>query len=73
MTTSQTITMLAPALNAVVTQLGCIHALTGRAPAGKMCAHSYDCGRCPYDQMLEDTTHTERCQTGPVEVIVRAA
>ncbi len=32
----------------------CVHALTGRAPAAKMCAHSYECGSCPFDQMLED-------------------
>lgn len=32
----------------------CIHALTGRAPEIKMCAHNYECRTCPYDQMLDD-------------------
>jgi hypothetical protein len=32
----------------------CRHAVTGNAPAGKLCAYSYECARCPYDQMLED-------------------
>jgi len=32
----------------------CSHALTGRAPETKMCAHNYDCGTCPFDQMLDD-------------------
>jgi hypothetical protein len=32
----------------------CVHALTGRAPEAKICAHNYECGTCPYDQMLDD-------------------
>ncbi len=36
-------------------QLRCRHALTGLAPASKMCGNWYDCGTCEYDQMLEDT------------------
>jgi hypothetical protein len=35
-------------------QMRCKHAITGAAPASKMCAYCYDCTRCPYDQMLED-------------------
>jgi|UniRef100_A0A7C4AT39 hypothetical protein len=37
------------------TQGLCKHALSGHAPAGKMCANCYECARCEYDQMLEDT------------------
>ena len=32
----------------------CRHALTGRAPKSKMCARNFECGECPYDQMLDD-------------------
>lgn len=32
----------------------CNHALTGRAPETKLCANNYDCGTCPFDQMLDD-------------------
>jgi hypothetical protein len=35
-------------------QLRCAHASTGRAPAHKQCSNNYDCGTCPFDQMLED-------------------
>ena len=35
-------------------QLHCVHALTGLAPAAKLCARCYDCATCPYDQMLDD-------------------
>lgn len=42
----------------------CIHALTGRAPHAKMCANNYECGTCPYDQMLDDIAET-RANTVP--------
>ncbi len=35
----------------------CKHVLTGDAPANKVCVNCYDCARCEYDQMLEDTAH----------------
>ena len=35
----------------------CKHALTGDAPANKVCVNCYNCTRCEYDQMLEDTAH----------------
>lgn len=35
-------------------KLRCNHAITGLAPANKLCARCYDCATCPYDQMLED-------------------
>jgi len=35
-------------------QLRCKHAVSGSAPASKMCANCYDCAKCEYDQMLED-------------------
>ena len=38
----------------VVTEQRCKHALTGLAPRTKMCANNYECGTCPFDQMLED-------------------
>jgi hypothetical protein len=70
MTTAQNITELTPALNRIMSQLRCFHAVTGRAPEGKMCANNYECGRCPYDQMLDDTVHVGRRMT---EAVVRAA
>jgi hypothetical protein len=41
-------------------QLKCNHALTGAAPANKMCPYCYQCATCPYDQMLDDTVHIYR-------------
>ena len=38
----------------LINQRKCRHMLTGRV-AYKLCGHGYDCVRCPYDQMLEDT------------------
>lgn len=32
----------------------CRHALTGRIDAPKICAQSYECYHCPFDQMLDD-------------------
>jgi glycine cleavage system H lipoate-binding protein len=34
----------------------CRHMLSGRVDY-KLCAHGYNCMRCPYDQMLEDTAY----------------
>ncbi|MGB9618720.1 MAG: hypothetical protein ACP5M0_09460 [Desulfomonilaceae bacterium] len=44
------------------TQGLCKHTLTGDAPAGKLCANCYDCAKCEYDQMLEDTRHVVRAR-----------
>jgi glycine cleavage system H lipoate-binding protein len=35
-------------------QLKCRHMLSGRVDY-KMCAHNYNCVRCPYDKMIEDS------------------
>jgi len=32
----------------------CRHALTGRAPKAKDVRTQYECGDCPFDQMLDD-------------------
>ncbi len=32
----------------------CRHSLTGRVDAPKICTMSYNCFKCPYDQMLDD-------------------
>lgn len=40
-------------------RLRCKHALTGLAPASKLCANYYDCRTCDYDQMLEDMVPVE--------------
>lgn len=37
--------------------MACRYALTGEAPATKLCGNYYDCSRCEYSQMLEDTAH----------------
>lgn len=41
-------------LQMLINQRKCRHMLSGRVTY-KMCGHSYDCVKCPYDQMLEDT------------------
>jgi hypothetical protein len=51
----------------------CIHVLTGRAPAAKMCAHGYECGSCPFDQMLEDMAESRIHIAGLPARSVRAA
>ena len=51
----------------------CIHALTGRAPEIKMCAHNYECGSCPYDQMLDDVAEARIDETLAQLRTVRAA
>jgi len=47
----------------------CRHALTGGAPAYKKCANAYDCARCPYDQMLEDTLEADVNLFGPPQYL----
>lgn len=41
-------------LRMLIDQRKCRHMLSGRV-AYKLCGHGYDCVRCPYDQMLEET------------------
>jgi glycine cleavage system H lipoate-binding protein len=42
-------------LRMLINQRKCRHMLSGRVDY-KLCGHGYDCVRCPYDQMLEDTS-----------------
>ena len=51
----------------------CTHALTGRAPVCKLCAHNYECGSCEFDQMLEDTAALASPRPQPARPSVRAA
>jgi hypothetical protein len=50
----------------------CRHAATGNAPSGKLCAYSYECARCPYDQMLEDLDQAAIIEPQPVRVWLAA-
>jgi len=58
MTHATRITEIKTPLNAVIVQQRCLHTLTGRAPEHKMCAHNYECGSCPYDQMIDEINLT---------------
>jgi glycine cleavage system H lipoate-binding protein len=42
-----------PRLRLLVKELKCRHMLSGRV-SYKLCAHGYNCVKCPYDQMIED-------------------
>lgn len=44
---------LAPRMGLLENQGKCRHMLSGRVDY-KMCAHNYNCVKCPYDQMIED-------------------
>lgn len=37
----------------------CRHVVTGRIDQPKICTNSYDCGRCQFDQMLDDVEATK--------------
>lgn len=50
----------------------CRHASTGHAPEGKMCVYSYECSRCPYDQMLEDMDRVAPPQPQSTQVVLAA-
>ncbi len=54
MATMTKVTEITTKLNLAVKEQRCLHALTGGAPEHKMCSNAYDCGNCPFDQMLED-------------------
>jgi glycine cleavage system H lipoate-binding protein len=47
----------------------CRHALTGRAPKNKQCARNYECGDCPYDQMLDDMIQVDHTLFGPPQYL----
>lgn len=44
----------------------CRHMLSGRIPYG-FCSYAYDCVRCPFDQMLEDTSYLPNLKRPEVE------
>lgn len=47
----------------------CRHALTGRVPMSKMCARNYECGDCPFDQMLDDMIQVDHTLFGPPQYV----
>jgi glycine cleavage system H lipoate-binding protein len=47
----------------------CRHALTGRAPGNKLCCRGYECGDCPYDQMLDDMIRPDHTLLGPPQYL----
>lgn len=46
-------------LRMLMNQLKCRHMLSGRVTY-KLCGHGYNCVKCPYDQMIEDTAFMPR-------------
>jgi len=36
------------------TNIPCLHVLTGRVKAHKVCVKNYECYHCAYDQMIDD-------------------
>jgi glycine cleavage system H lipoate-binding protein len=52
-----------------VKDLRCRHALTGGAPMSKSCSNNYECGTCPYDQMLDDMMQTDHTLFGPPQYL----
>jgi len=44
----------------------CRHMLSGRIPYGS-CSYAYDCVRCPFDQMIEDTSYLPNLRRPEVE------
>lgn len=73
MATKLNITDLKTPLCLSVRDQRCLHTLTGRAPETKMCAHNHECGRCPYDQMLDEIDHPVPTTERPDRMTVRAA
>ncbi len=55
-----------PRLRLLINQRKCRHMLSGRV-AYKLCGHGYDCVRCPYDQMLDDTALLPALKTPAVD------
>lgn len=54
MKTTPRIHEIATPRNLAVNEMKCLHAVSGAAPEHKVCSNGYECGNCPYDQMLED-------------------
>ncbi|MFH0821634.1 MAG: hypothetical protein V2B18_02700 [Pseudomonadota bacterium] len=50
-------------------QQRCRHAFTGRAPANKLCCRSYQCGDCPFDQMLDEMIQVDHTILGPPQYV----
>lgn len=73
MATTQAIPGIGTPWNFTITEDRCLHALTGRAPQSKLCVHNHECGRCPYDQMLDDTDHGSEARIPDGQKAVRAA
>jgi glycine cleavage system H lipoate-binding protein len=46
----------------LINQRKCRHMLSGRVQY-KLCGHGYDCLRCPYDQMLEESASSSQLNT----------
>ena len=44
----------------------CRHMLSGRIPYGS-CSYAYDCVRCPFDQMIEDTSYLPNSRSPQIE------
>ena len=51
-------------LRMLMNQRKCRHMLSGRVTY-KLCAHGYNCVKCPYDQMIEDTSVMPRRLSAP--------
>jgi len=47
----------------------CRHALTGRAPKNKLCCRGFECGDCPFDQMLDDVIKVDHTLFGPPQYL----
>jgi glycine cleavage system H lipoate-binding protein len=47
----------------------CRHAFTGRAPMNKLCARNYECGDCPFDQMLDEMIQVDHTLFGPPQYL----
>lgn len=73
MATTQTMHRIGTPLHVTITEDRCLHALTGRAPESKLCVHNHECGKCPYDQMLDDTDLGTDGRVCRREKVVRAA
>jgi len=39
----------------VRSKLFCLHLLNGRTMIPKTCIHNYECGKCAFDQWLDET------------------
>src|SRR5208337_4016273 len=44
----------------------CRHMLSGRIPYGS-CSYAYNCAKCPFDQMIEDTSYLPNLRRPEVE------